>query len=298
RKLLFDSVFEIKNVWLFPVISPNSELNGLYRILLDVDETVSTESNKQRVLQKALNVFNENRNLGEDIEEINILNPLDIKLVADIDLNGEVAAEKVLAQIFFKVDEYLCPEIKFYSLEELLEQGYSLNDIFNGPLLKHGFVKTEELPAKIDKILISEIMKIIMQINGVSSVKNLKLVADGVEYENQINIGPYQLPKLISIDKDQQEQNSIEFYKNGISNQTLNIEEVKRTLNEMKSANRRVYRLSEETIEIPKGEKLDLKSYYSIQNQFPTVYGIGEDGIPNSPSEKRKGQAMQLKGYL
>lgn len=298
RKLLFDSVFEIKNVWLFPVISHNSELNGLYRILLDVDETVSTENSKQRVLQKALSVFNENRNLGEDIEEINILNPLDIKLVADIDLSGEVSPEKVMAQILFKVDEYLCPEIKFYSLEELIEQGYSLNDIFNGPLLKHGFVKTEELPAKIDKILISEIMKIIMQINGVSSVKNLKLVADGVEYENQINIGPYQLPKLISIDKDQNVQNTIEFYKNGISNQTLNIEEVKRTLNEMRSANRRVYRLSEETIEIPKGEKLDLKSYYSIQNQFPTIYGIGEDGIPHSPSEKRKGQAMQLKGYL
>lgn len=298
RKLIFDSVFEIKNVWLFPVIAKNSEFNGLYRILLDVDESINIKNNRQKVLDKALNVFNENRNLCEDIEEINILDPMVVSLIADIDLTGEISQEKVMAQILYKVDEYLCPEIKFYSLEELIEQGYSLSEIFNGPLLKHGFVKTDELPAKIDKILISEIMKIIMQIDGVSSVKNLKLMANGEEYDNQITIDPYQLPKLAAIDIETKAQNQINFFKNGITNRNINIDESNRHLNEMRSANRRVYRLSEETIEVPKGTQLDLKSYYSIQNQFPNIYGIGEDGIPNSPSEKRKGQAMQLKGYL
>ncbi len=298
RKLIFDSVFEIKNVWLFPLVAKNSEFNGLYRILLDVDESINSKKNKQKVLAKALNVFNENRNLCEDIEEISILEPMVINLIADIDLTGEVSQEKVMAQILYKVDEYLCPEIKFYSLEELIEQGYTLNEIFNGPLLKHGFVKTDELPAKIDKILISEVMKIIMQIDGVSSVKNLKLIADGEEYDNQLNVNPYQLPKLEAFDLDNKDQNQISFFKNGISNRNLNRDEANRHLNEMRSANRRVYRLSEETIEVPKGNKLDLKNYYSIQNQFPNIYGIGEDGIPNSPTEKRKGQAKQLKGYL
>ncbi len=298
RKLIFDSVFEIKNVWLFPIVAKNSEFNGLYRILLDVDESINSKKNRQKVLAKALNVFNENRNLCEDIEEISILEPMVINLIADIDLTGEVSQEKVMAQILYSVDEYLCPEIKFYSLEELIEQGYTLNEIFNGPLLKHGFVKTDELPSKIDKILISEVMKIIMQIDGVSSVKNLKLIADGEEYDNQLNVNPYQLPKLEAFDLDNKDQNQISFFKSGISNRNLNRDEANRHLNEMRSANRRVYRLSEETIEVPKGNKLNLKNYYSIQNQFPNIYGIGEDGIPNSPTEKRKGQAKQLKGYL
>ncbi|HSZ24554.1 MAG TPA: hypothetical protein VK766_02490, partial [Cytophagaceae bacterium] len=73
---------------------------------------------------------------------------------------------------------------------------------------------------------------------------------------------------------------------------------VKRRLNELTSANKRVYRLSEEAIQIPEGEALELEEYFSVQNDFPLVYGIGEFGIPQTPNNQRKGQAKQLKGYL
>ena len=297
RKLLFDSVFEIKNVWLFPVNDQQSKFNGLYNILIDVDETIDSAEKKEAVLEAAISVFNNNRNLGEDIEQISILSAFGIELHAEIDLSGDIAAETVMATVLFKVNEYLNPEVKFYSLEELLDEGLSLNEIFNGPLLKHGFIKTDELPTKMDKILISEVMKIIMQIDGIASVKNLKLIADGKEYENQIELAPQTLPKLIPIDQEGQ-NHQIFFQKNGIASQSLNNTEVKRAYNEMRSANKRVYRLSEEVIQVPQGQKIDLGNYYSIQHQFPAVYGIGEEGIPNSPNEKRKAQAKQLKGYL
>ena len=51
--------------------------------------------------------------------------------------------------------------------------------------------------------------------------------------------------------------------------------------------------------EIPLGvHHEDLDEYYSIQNDFPVVYGIGEDGLPESATLLRKTQALQLKGYL
>ena len=50
---------------------------------------------------------------------------------------------------------------------------------------------------------------------------------------------------------------------------------------------------------MPKGQfRADLGEYFSIQNEFPLVYGIGEGGLPPSTSKKRKAQALQLKGYL
>jgi len=42
----------------------------------------------------------------------------------------------------------------------------------------------------------------------------------------------------------------------------------------------------------------DLANYYSIQNEFPLVYGIGEGGLPATASLQRQAQALQLKGYL
>ncbi len=42
----------------------------------------------------------------------------------------------------------------------------------------------------------------------------------------------------------------------------------------------------------------DLGEYVSIQNEFPVIYGIGPDGLPDGATLQRKAQALQLKGYL
>ncbi|MBO9636268.1 MAG: hypothetical protein J7578_24410, partial [Chitinophagaceae bacterium] len=51
--------------------------------------------------------------------------------------------------------------------------------------------------------------------------------------------------------------------------------------------------------EIPKGiYRADLDDYYSIQNEFPRVYGIGEGDLSNDAPAKRIAWARQLKGFL
>ncbi|UXX77740.1 hypothetical protein N7E81_10200 [Reichenbachiella carrageenanivorans] len=298
RKYLFDSVFEIKNVWVFPVETESSRINGLYRVLIDVEESVSTLEEKEQVRALAYEAYNQGRNLCEDLLTIDVLEYVEFHLQIDIELTGEVSQEEVMGNIFYLVDDFLCPEMKFYSLGELLDQGYQLNDIFNGPLLKHGFVKTEDLPPKTDRILISEIMKIIMQVEGVSSVKNLNLTLGDEMYDTQIHLKSNQLPKLSGVKPNEEQGHQIHFYKGEAVHRKSNVDEVNRLLNELKSGNKRVYRLNEKTMDVPEGQSLDLKNYYSIQNQFPDVYGIGRDGIPGVPTIKRKGQAKQLKGYL
>jgi hypothetical protein len=298
RKLIFDLVFELKNIWVLPIEEDGTSFRGLYKILIDVDPNIKGEENRRAIAEKTERVFCNNRNICEDIEEIKILKAIEVGIFADIEVDGIKDIESILAHIYYKVDEYLSPEIRFYSLQELLQEGYQLNEIFNGPLLKHGFIKTSELQPKSNKVLISEIIKIIMQVSGVVSVKNLYLKVGDTKYENQLEIGEESLPKLITMLSDQQQNPSIHFFRGAVHYTTIDYNIVERKLNEFQSANKRVYRLSEETISIPLGKKLNVENYYSIQNQFPLTYGIGEYGIPKSSNNTRKAQAKQLKGYL
>ncbi|NMM48466.1 hypothetical protein [Marinigracilibium pacificum] len=298
RKLLFDSVFEIKNVWLQPVDNHKNSLNGLYSILLDIDEGITTKSAKEAVLKKARKVFLNSRNLCEDIEEIMILEHMPVALHADVELDGTISAEQVMGELLYRVDEYLSPQMKFYSLQELIDEGYTLNDIFEGPLLKHGFIKTSELPSKTDKILISELMKVIMQVEGVSSVKSLHVEADGQNHFNQVDIPFGKLPRLKTNLEAYEDELPVVLSKGRVNYSHIDTNKVARHLNELRSANKRVYRLSEEPIKLPEGKKMDTLSYHSIQNHFPQVYGLGIDGVSTSATPERKSQVLQLKGYL
>ena len=66
RKLLLDSIFEIKNVWLFPM-GKETSMNGLYRIALELQEEIKDEKSKKEVLKNVKNIFCLHRNIGEDI---------------------------------------------------------------------------------------------------------------------------------------------------------------------------------------------------------------------------------------
>jgi hypothetical protein len=297
RKLIFDSIFELNNVWVLPLSGKTSSMNGLYKILLDVNDGVKEEEARKEVIQKTKEVYWNNRNICEDIEDIKILKHVPASFHANIEIDGKKDGESILAQIYFRLNEYLSPEIRFYSLEELLNLGYKIDEIFNGPLLKHGFIRTDDLHVKPSRILISDLIKIIMQIEGVVSVKNLYLKLNDKIYENQIEIGEEELPRLITHINDNSSR-TVNFYRGSVQYNNIDYNLVKRKLNELTSANKRVYRLSEETIRIPEGESLDLEEYFSVQNDFPLIYGVGEYGIPHNPDNKRKAQAKQMKGYL
>lgn len=299
RKLIFDSVFELKNVWLHPMQDSDSTFKGLYKILIDIDENIQNEQERQAVVEKTRRVFCNSRTICEDVEEVSILKHLNVEVFAEVEVDGVRDTETILAEVFYYVDEYLSPEIRFYSLQELLQEGYKLNEIFNGPLLKHGFIKTSELQPKPRQILISEVIKIIMQVKGVVSVKNLFLKVGDKQYENQIEIAADELPKLVpTLKRDHKASSGVHFFRGSVNYTSLDFDLVKRQLNELKSGNKRMYRLSEETIKVPLGKQFDVENYYSIQNQFPLVYGIGPYGLPESEGIKRQAQAKQLKGFL
>ena len=48
----------------------------------------------------------------------------------------------------------------------------------------------------------------------------------------------------------------------------------------------------------PTGRNRNVGTYSSVQQHLPSLYGIGDMGLPDSATPERKAQAQQLKAYL
>lgn len=300
RKLFLDNIAEIKNIWFEPVSEQDSGFNGLYRILVDLSLISPSAEEIEKIKEKIYRLFSRSRNLCEDIFEIKILEQLPVKICADIETDGLNELAQIMANIYFVIEQNINPEVKFHSLGELVERGKDYNQIYDGPVLKHGFVLSEDLISQPGTVIVSDLVKLMMQVEGVVSVKNLHLEVNGEKYYNQLSIPKGFMPRFIHDNMISEDgEYSIKFYKGNLQYNGFDVAEFRKHLNELVSENKKSYRINKSSFELPEVQKdLDFEKYFSIQNHFPAVYGIGKEGLPNKPGLKRKAQANQLKGYL
>ncbi len=63
-----------------------------------------------------------------------------------VEVAPDADIERIQAQIWFTITQYFNPPpVPFYRLQELLEEGIPVEDIFNGPALDNGFIRAEDL---------------------------------------------------------------------------------------------------------------------------------------------------------
>jgi len=207
-------------------------LNGLYHIVVEFDRLVITMDQdpservveEQKVLDLARTKLMEYRNFCEDyftgertyklsntpVTEV-VTKPEafeKIVLWADVEVLPESDMEKVHAQIYFDVEQFLIPYASFYTLKERLSKSKTIDEIFEGPLLENGFIDEEEL-SKIElfeSIHTSDLYQVVMDVPGVKAIKTLKIAnyisENGVEPLYDITIwenGELSLPKLLEV---------------------------------------------------------------------------------------------------
>lgn len=180
-------------------------------------------------------------------------------------------------------------------------------EIFEGPLLKHGFIDGSEL-AKADrksKIHVSDLIHLIMDIEGVLAVKSIqianipqddpdgKIASKSVKWCLDLAVAQNYVPRLNS------ELSKLMYYKEGLPFKA-NREEVEDLLDEIQKAKRpQKTRNSKLDFDEIRGEFADSGDYFSIQNDFPLVYGVGEEGmLPQSKGRPEAYQVKQLKAFL
>jgi hypothetical protein len=285
--------------------------NNLTKLIVQLNQKITYINLFTSYIQKVLfaksiisrvNIaLQENRNLTEDFVEIDTVKSTEIAICADIDVAPSYDIEKILAEVYYRVNLYFSPSIHFYLLKELISKGITIDNIFEGPKLKHGFIDTDELKlAQLrSEIRVSDLINEIMDIEGVRSIKNILLTAYN---EDGTAILPSQ-KWCIHLSKSYKPQlnvykSKILFFKDQIPF-SPNLQETYDTYSYMLGTKERPKLIGQQNdLAVPNGVYYDFSSYTTIQYELPQTYGVSPFGLPTTASATRKSQAMQLRAYL
>lgn len=255
------------------------------------------------IVQSAIKKLNENRNLCEDFVSVTTVLDEEVAICCDIDVKPGADMEEVQARVFYAIEDYLNPSIKFYLLPQLIDLGYTTDEIFEGPVLKHGFIDTKQLEQTQlrSEIHTSDIINLLMDIDGVIAVKNFRIT----KYDINGNPVPGETGQSWCMSVTawhkpvfSETRSKIIFYKSQFP-YLLGLAEVCDTLNWLRALNMRNKLTGHaDDLYMPTGKYSPLDSYTSIENLFPLTYGIGKAGLPSTATDERKAQAKQLKAYL
>lgn len=276
----------------------------------NVCEIISLFKKKKDKIQEIFSTIaiqlHQNRNLTDDYLCTQIIEKVDIGICADIEIEAGADSIDVMSQIQIAIDSIISPKINFYSLSQLVKEGYHSEDIFLGPRLTHGFLKDEEIEKAqlTNEIHASDIIAVLMEIKGLKSVKNVLMTAYtllGKPIPNAINkswvltlngeVKPVfnaQKSKLLLFQKN------IPFLLS--ENQLMMVEQ--KVIMYKTLFNQKKLKEAASDFEIENGTYYPLNSYHSIQDEFPVTYGLGKNYLSDKETDLRKAQAKQLKGYL
>jgi len=278
-------------------------IQGLLRVRIEMGDVAN--ANRRSEAARAIRVeaarrLHRCRPLGVDVHEIVVLDDELIRLGATLEIDAVGDATRLLASIYQSIAGYFSPAVPFRTLAEMLERGRRVDEIFEGPLLDHGFIDDEDL-AKIERrssARISDLIHVLMAVPGVVlAVKSLHFT-DGDD--NPLK------DWLLTVDADKTprfdlENSKIHLERRGLRIDQTGVKVAAQALYEsLARATSSRSRIAEHERELrpPPGRDRHVANYHSIQEHFPMTYGVGATGLPQSEPPARHALAKQLKAYL
>lgn len=328
RRLLLD-IPGVKNAWLevvrdeeieVAIPNPNGEnsicttpLNGLYRIILQL-ETADPEA-ETNILTHVRQALLAHRNLGEDFLNLDcptILQECPIALSSQIEIEDTADPATVFRDIVEQLNQYFCPQLHYYTLGELLAKGKHIEEIYAGrPYTtdSFGFVDPEELLSirQQKEIHFSDLYSLILEVEGVKRIRDLNSLKslvkvnspDDVDCQDE-NIWLLHLPENEYPIFDL-ENSEITLFRKKETYTGSSLQESKIFRQALNDRQKVRYHSAYPNLDLEAAKETyreDLSDYYSIQHEFPKVYGIGSDGLGPTASAERRAKALQFKGYL
>lgn len=296
-------------------------LKGLYKILIEPDDVYAAAYEKDAcgndvfplatVLEDIDKRLHSHRNLCEDFAEITVMEKEPVRFCIHIELAANFNPDDVLVNMYSSIQDFFSPAPVFYTLQQLLDKGRSMEEIFEGrpydfisegSLLQNGFIDAQELESleRLTEIHASDLYRIIMGVPGVAGITRLQMISydeDGYEAPNEGQ------EWCLKLKKDHRpvlspETTNVIFYRNKIPFNANKELVQQRYIKSISDYNKYFKKPAELDTVIPKGRQLDLAQYTSVQYEFPRVYMVGKNEVPGDESAARKAQALQLQGYL
>lgn len=286
RRLIID-VEGVKNAWIENIEerlpSTFELLLGLYRVVVET----SSEREGIHVRREVGRRLHKNRGLCEDFTDIVILDPVKVCVDATVEIGRVDDPANTYAQILDAIAEIVSPTVHFSTLADRLATGATIEEIFEGPLLEHGFITDEELARAERRVAIhsSDIIHAVMDVPGVRAITEVVMRAGDMGDTWSLDIPSDRAARL----------------DRAFSRITLQNAGLPVAIGDpapAEPAPRRNKVGANAGITYPSARNRNVGVYHSVQRYLPDLYGINAAGLPDSATAKRKGRAKQLQAYL
>lgn len=268
-----------------------TQYTGRYKSYLSLKDDIGP-SDVEQIINRVQVLLNQHRNLAELFLRPKILTPVEIQLAGKVRLTPSSNAAKVESLIKQALLNYAAPLAVQSGYQELLAQGLELDEIFNGPKSSNGWIAGKNaLKGQCLNVSVSDLTTLIAGIDGVGSVEHLSISAGA--NKNAIDIKKTEIPSFTLSD-------TFQFYRNGslVNPQADQSSQPYLAALSAKHQGASVEAKIDLHPELPQGQYRNIEEYYSVQNTFPDIYGIGYNSLQSDATNYRVAQSRQLKGYL
>ncbi len=346
RKLILDQVKGVQNVWIQPIESvykpnvfvaknhaeltftnentnPPLTIGGLYNVKIELENTEGLEfktASQADIGKVKIEVHNQlmaHRNLCEDFNCVETVEFEYVGICADIELHKTANPVDVKKAIYKTIYAYITPQLRFYTIKQLLEKGKTIEEIFQGSVAQKGFLDYDELDVfETKKVLYtSDIINLLMNIEGIKSIRKFHFASYQFKQDNnkieKITLKDSEKYCLHLTDpnkvfrfrldilddkNDLSHINKFSFYFDDLQ-VPIKVQKTDELLNFLISKQDDLLNFQEDLPALL-GTNRDLERHYSIQNELPKTYSLGQEGIAEQSPTARKSQRLQMKGYL
>jgi hypothetical protein len=258
------------------------------------------------------------RSLGEQAVRIGVAQVQEIAVRARIEVTGGIDVEPLLANIFVELDKTLSPRVRFGSLSTRRSTQPDPEIIYDGPLLRNGFLATDTLATPHPSVLfLSDVLRVIMRQRSAAGtdvvtqenpagrdivavtdlaltnfINNRPITADAEDCLRLVEIQRYRprlsvaKSRLVLVRNDSEVSYDIGRVELLVADAVAKLDRASRTDD------------TSPVWPVKRGDLLPIEDYTPMQEELPAVYGVGHAVLPDSAGIGRLAGVRQLQGYL
>lgn len=258
------------------------------------------------------------RNLGEQAVRIGVARIQEIAVRARLEVTGGIDVEQLVAGVFADLDQMLSPLVRFESLSDRRRTEPDPDRIYDGPLLRNGFLAADARGAAHPAVLyLSDVLRLIMRRRSATGSdvvtqenpvgRDIVAVTD-LALTNFINNRPItsDAENCLHLVEVERYRPRLSVAKSRIvivrddSEVSYDLARAENLLKELLGKAKKSARTEDTSPVWPvlRGELLPVEEYTPLQEDLPAAYGVGHSELPDSAGPRRHAAVRQLQGYL
>lgn len=293
KKFVLATVQGVNNLIITTTSIPLPSITRTYSTLLYINPEIDTKKMPESICKTVFYQLNKSRNVGELFLKPKCLTPVPFELFGRLEVKSPNNLTELITNLNAAINNFIFPTIQKNSYNQLTLQGISTDDLYNGPYLPDGWIDSSSFTNKKDTISLLDLAQVIQQVAGIENVVSLNFSKNATNTSNPTcssnEILTLDINEMVTSDKLVL-----------VSKGQILIPEKNPILSVHVNPNSELLVTDKIDVKqnIPHGKYRNIEDYYSIQNTFPEMYGIGANAINAPNNNYRTAQSKQLQGYL